>query len=62
PLVLVRVCRRWRDAALQTTELWCSLSAIQEDCGGLLPMHEARVNGYAAWLSRSGNRPLSLAV
>ncbi|KAI9568136.1 hypothetical protein HD554DRAFT_2022600 [Boletus coccyginus] len=62
PLVLTRVCRRWRDVALRTTRLWCSLSAIEQYWSTLLPMHKARVDGYATWLSRSGNRPLSLAV
>ena len=60
PLLLTLVCRRWRQIALQTTQLWCSLSAIEEYWGVLTPMDEARVNRYAAWLSRSGNRPLSL--
>lgn len=62
PLVLMRVCRRWRDVALRTTRLWCSLSAIEQYWSTLLPMHKARVDGYATWLSRSGSRPLSLAV
>jgi hypothetical protein len=62
PLLFTRVCRRWRELALQTTQLWCSLSAIKESGGMLYPMYRTRLSGYAAWLSRSGNRPLSLAV
>lgn len=62
PLLFMRVCRHWREIALQTTQLWCSLSAVQYAWGMLQPMSGARFGGYAAWLSRSGNRPLSLAV
>ena len=61
PLLFTTVCRQWREIALGTTELWCSLGAVQE-CWGLPPMSKARLEGYSAWLSRSGNRPLTLAA
>ena len=63
PLLFMRVCRQWRAIAIQMPQLWCSLNDIQDSRRFLpLGMHGARLAGYAAWLSRSGNRPLSLAI
>ena len=64
PLVLLQVCRRWRVVALQTQRLWCSLNAAQGDVvdAGLDAVNSARIWGYGNWLSRSGGRPLSLAI
>lgn len=64
PLLLVQVCRHWREVAITTPRLWCHLNAIQDY--GLdvpLPRMDGRdVMGYASWLSRSGSCPLSLAA
>lgn len=64
PLLLMRICRQWRNVALHTTELWDSLDAVEDDGWGveLPPMREECMEGYATWLSRSGNRPLSIAI
>ncbi|KAH0834635.1 hypothetical protein J3R83DRAFT_10142 [Lanmaoa asiatica] len=64
PLLLVQVCHHWKELALRTNRLWCSLSAIQHGDGALQlpPMRRQCMNGYVAWLSRSGNCPLSLQV
>lgn len=63
PLLFLQVCRHWRNVALQTTELWASLNTVLDDgWGDSESMNDWRMDGYAAWLSRSGNRPLSLAV
>ncbi|KII94728.1 hypothetical protein PLICRDRAFT_33540 [Plicaturopsis crispa FD-325 SS-3] len=59
PLLLGRVCKLWRDIATSTPLLWCSL---------MLPKHHDKtweghlqaIEETDAWLSRSGNLPLSL--
>jgi hypothetical protein len=56
PLLLLQICRRWRDVAETTSELWSSIVV------------NARINmdSYTAmvarWLAASHNRPLAVAL
>jgi hypothetical protein len=54
PLLLLKVCRVWRIIALETPQLWASLS-IDHATG-------KHVQSIANWLSRSGSCPLSLCT
>lgn len=52
PLVLLLVCKYWKNTALSVPKLWASLSARPES------MRDNRL--MAAWLKRSGRAPLRL--
>ncbi|KAJ7685721.1 hypothetical protein DFH06DRAFT_1289499 [Mycena polygramma] len=60
PLVLCRVCRRWRDVATATSALWSKLHIAFDT----MPMtHDLELyNLYKTWLSRARGAPLSLLV
>ncbi|KAJ7279449.1 hypothetical protein C8J57DRAFT_1175353, partial [Mycena rebaudengoi] len=59
PLLLAKICRRWRSIAISTPELWSHLS---------LWMHPARRSDFYAtvpdalgiWLARSASHPLTI--
>ncbi|KAG2143781.1 uncharacterized protein EDB93DRAFT_1154734 [Suillus bovinus] len=54
PILLTRICRRWREVAVGTPSLWCRLNVI---CGF------RRWQGCLdVWLKRSRGHPLSLAL
>jgi hypothetical protein len=58
PLVLCRVCRRWRDIALSTPSLWRAISiAIDEP----EPHRTEKLELLKTWIERSGNYPLALS-
>ncbi|KAJ7256101.1 hypothetical protein C8J57DRAFT_1473122 [Mycena rebaudengoi] len=52
PLLLGQICRQWREIALNSHELWQSLSFSNHRSIALLQM----------WLSRSGNSPLNYSI
>lgn len=52
PLVLLHVCKHWKDTALSTPTLWASLSVMPED------VQDTRL--MATWLKRSARAPLRL--
>ncbi|KAJ7742827.1 hypothetical protein B0H16DRAFT_1693666 [Mycena metata] len=62
PLALLGVCREWRDIALSTPELWTALSLHFDPVpSGVSDQKLNQVNAYIEqWLTRAGNRPLSL--
>ena len=49
PLLLMQVCCSWKELALQTKQLWCSLNAIEYD-------------GWGLELEPMWSDPLSLAI
>jgi len=57
PLLLTRICRRWREVAVGTASLWCRLR---------VPFHykdwRRKAFCYDLWLKRSRGYPLSLKV
>ncbi|KII84432.1 hypothetical protein PLICRDRAFT_365336 [Plicaturopsis crispa FD-325 SS-3] len=57
PLLLCRVCRRWRNIAISTPSLWSSISitVAEHHSKPQLPLIQT-------WLSRSGHRPLSFSI
>ncbi|KAF9444241.1 hypothetical protein P691DRAFT_807682 [Macrolepiota fuliginosa MF-IS2] len=66
PLVLGRVCSRWRRVAHSTPELWASIHIAV-----IIPPHQsspevrqaiALRHAVAVWLSRSGTLPLSISL
>ncbi|KAF7329438.1 F-box domain-containing protein [Mycena kentingensis (nom. inval.)] len=58
PLLLGRVCSRWRDVAHGTPELWASIHVPFS----FFAREVDRTEALDAWLSRSGTRPLTLSI
>ncbi|TDL22330.1 hypothetical protein BD410DRAFT_828442 [Rickenella mellea] len=56
PLLLLRICRRWRDCALSSCLLWSKLS-VGRGKNGLRSVMAAK-----SWLDRAGQAPLSVDV
>ncbi|KAG2089461.1 uncharacterized protein F5147DRAFT_725854 [Suillus discolor] len=57
PILLTRICRRWREVVVGMPRLWCSLRLeVQHDDW------QRRVFCYEAWLKRTLGQPLSLAL
>ncbi|KAH7918678.1 hypothetical protein BV22DRAFT_1076017 [Leucogyrophana mollusca] len=57
PLLLTRICRSWRQVALATPRLWCSLYV-----GPSHRVQQQALSFYHTWLSRARSVPLSIAV
>ncbi|KAJ6457483.1 hypothetical protein C8R47DRAFT_170477 [Mycena vitilis] len=56
PTPLTQICRRWRDIAIGTPELWSAISSRGNDPDG----RELRM--FKLWLQRSRHCPLSIAL
>ncbi|KAJ7177094.1 hypothetical protein C8R46DRAFT_1346969 [Mycena filopes] len=52
PLVLTQICHQWREIAIHTPALWCSVHLTTRSSLELLHL----------WLARSGNAPLNLTL
>ncbi|KAL0960016.1 hypothetical protein HGRIS_011666 [Hohenbuehelia grisea] len=65
PLLLVGVCRKWRNVALSTPRLWRALHIVLSKG---IPEYKAeaviseRVEGIRRWLQLSGAQPLSISI
>ncbi|KAG1771047.1 hypothetical protein EV702DRAFT_1202081 [Suillus placidus] len=60
PMLLTRICRRWRDVAVSLPSLWCSLRL---DADEVHDRHwQPLASCYDSWLRRSRGLPLSLEV
>jgi hypothetical protein len=59
PLILTRICSRWRTVVLNTPRLWRSLDL---GCPGRPKMLQENVAFLQNWLSRARGCPLSLVV
>jgi hypothetical protein len=57
PILLTRICRRWREVAAGTPSLWCRLRLAIEHNDW-----QKRASCYDAWLKRTLGRPLSLSL
>lgn len=58
----MQICQAWRDIALSTPQLWCSL-----DFAPTIDLHSyseypATITGIKKWFSRAGNQDLKLMV
>jgi len=59
PMLLTRICRKWREIVVGTHSLWCRLSVEHFDLAE--DWHSVTFR-YDLWLKRSRGRPLSLAL
>ncbi|KAG2057417.1 hypothetical protein BDR06DRAFT_1018954 [Suillus hirtellus] len=57
PILLTRICRRWREVAVGTPSLWCKLWVAVEHNDW-----QKRAFCYDVWLKRTLGHPLSLAL
>ncbi|KAF9467385.1 hypothetical protein BDZ94DRAFT_1295128 [Collybia nuda] len=58
PMLLAHICRRWRVAALSTSQLWCTLPTLDLDSArGRDPRFIEILRSYMSW---SGALPLTL--
>ncbi|KAG1856705.1 hypothetical protein DFJ58DRAFT_879334 [Suillus subalutaceus] len=57
PMLLTRICRRWREVAVGMPNLWCVLSVEVDDRNW-----QQVAFCYDSWLKRTRERPLSLKI
>ncbi|KAJ7073594.1 hypothetical protein C8F01DRAFT_1224518 [Mycena amicta] len=62
PLLLLHVCRVWRQVALRTPRLWTELSLFEPKLPTSLRDTEALQKLVGEWFSRAGSRPLSFSA
>ncbi|KAF5346307.1 hypothetical protein D9758_011508 [Tetrapyrgos nigripes] len=63
PLLLLRICKRWRDIALKTPRLWCGIHIHVPNHPLSNPIMTRRVEGIKQWLERSGSElPISISI
>ncbi|KAK7448788.1 hypothetical protein VKT23_013518 [Stygiomarasmius scandens] len=57
PLLLLRVCNKWRQVALDTPRLWCSLHVHIPNCPSDPSLIQRRFTGIDKWLGCLANCP-----
>ncbi|KAJ7648664.1 hypothetical protein DFH06DRAFT_571932 [Mycena polygramma] len=57
PTILTHICRRWRDIALTTPDLWRAMSFLGRKA---IVVRDLQISNI--WLKRSRNRPLSIII
>ncbi|TFK49781.1 hypothetical protein OE88DRAFT_1662439 [Heliocybe sulcata] len=65
PLLLTQVCASWRECAISTTELWCSLQIRVPECDSSDPSNSRAQRAFEklqSWFSRAGAQPLALSL
>ncbi|ESK87754.1 hypothetical protein Moror_11291 [Moniliophthora roreri MCA 2997] len=68
PLLLTLVCKSWRQIALTTPRLWCSIHLYipklvhTADIDAHISLINARKQGVQRWLERSGSMPLKISL
>ncbi|KAL1744055.1 hypothetical protein HDZ31DRAFT_22030, partial [Schizophyllum fasciatum] len=67
PLLLCRICSRWREVALGTPALWCNLhisvaALLRDTPEDADRFYSSRVKIAEAWLGRARTMPLSLTL
>ncbi|THU76351.1 hypothetical protein K435DRAFT_570333, partial [Dendrothele bispora CBS 962.96] len=62
PLVLLCICKEWRQIALSTPRLWCSLHVYVPNYLSNAPVINRKLSGVEEWLKRSGELPITLSI
>ncbi|KAJ6536780.1 hypothetical protein DFH09DRAFT_93389 [Mycena vulgaris] len=63
PLILLGVCRVWRDIALDTPTLWSTLNIRFDAFTNSVASEPGLIESFIdLWLGRAGNRPLSISL
>ncbi|KAF5372954.1 hypothetical protein D9758_001577 [Tetrapyrgos nigripes] len=66
PLLLTRICSRWRSVAINTPELWAAIHVVVPKAVHALEPHGAKYagirEGLQSFLSQSGSLPLSISL
>ncbi|KAJ6478073.1 hypothetical protein C8R47DRAFT_1051312 [Mycena vitilis] len=57
PTILTQICRRWREIALATPDLWRAMAFL-----GRKAIIDRHLQISTMWLKRSRNRPLSIII
>jgi hypothetical protein len=60
PMLLTRICRRWREITMDIPSLWCRLSMDIHFATGR--NQRQAIFSYDSWLKRTQGRPLSLEI
>jgi hypothetical protein len=60
PMVLGRVCSRWRQVAYVTPEIWAKIHIVVPPVHS--PLMQLRLDAVREWIDRSGSFPLSISI
>ncbi|KAJ7589237.1 hypothetical protein C8J56DRAFT_1164106 [Mycena floridula] len=62
PVLLTRICRRWREIAMKTAELWTSIHITIPLDKSAKEYNIALSQGVGSWIARTGTLPIDLTV